>query len=244
MMRRTVLRKTEIAAETVKIMIISAGVGILFYNSYFGLVPGLIVSGFVVRKDIRRIKEKRRKEILLAFKSLIGAIDAALAAGYSLENAFLSAEHDMSLLYPQNSTISRELRMMKQKLLVRIPLQELLYEFGERNNLEEVKDFAVVIATVRKTGGNTVKIIRKTVENISLKIDVDQEIQVMVAAKQMEKRIMTVMPPLIIIYLRAANPDYMNPVYGNLPGILFMTVCLAMILIADAIGEKIIRIEV
>lgn len=242
--KKDALDKWDLIGESVKGIGIAAVVATLFYNALYGLIPGSIVGMLFIRKDIRRIKEKKRKELLIAFRSLIGALDSALAAGYSLENAFLSAEQDMRQLYSEKSLINIELKSMKQKLLIRIPLWRLFFELGEKNNLDEIKDFALVIETAQKTGGNTIKIIRRTVENISMKIDVDQEIQVMVAAKEMEKRVMTVMPPIIILYLRVANGNFMKPLYEGVASILFMTICLGLILVADAIGEKIVRIEV
>ena len=225
-------------------ILISFGIAILFFDSLFGLPAGILAAFFFARKELKRCRKKKQKNLLNGFRSLITAMDAALSGGYSLENAFLSAAEDMERLYPADSLLNRELTGVKQKAALRIPLHTLLYEVGERNGIEEIRDFALVIETIQKMGGNTRKIIQKTVQNISMKIDTNQEIQVMVAAKQMEKQVMTVMPALILLYLRITNGNYLESLYNNLSGHLFMTVCLFVMIAADWIGEKIIRIEV
>jgi tight adherence protein B len=220
------------------------GIAFLFYNAAYGILPGIAVGMFVFKKNKQRIREKRKNRMLLEFKGLAGAWDAALSAGYSMENAFLAAKRDMELLYASDREFLGELEQIKRKVEMRIPIDQAVYALGEKYGLEEVKDFAVVIQTAGRTGGNMIKIMRKTVENISMKIDTLQEIQVMVAAKKLEKNIMLVMPLLMILYLRIANRGYLDPLYGNVTGVLFMTVCLAFLLAADWLGERIVRIEV
>lgn len=45
------------------------------------------------------------------------------------------------------------------------------------------------------------------------------------------------MPFLIVWYVEAGNPGYFNMLYGNLPGIVLMTVCMGVYLLAYVLSE-------
>ena len=66
----------------------------------------------------------------------------------------------------------------------------------------------------------------------------------MTAAKQMEKRIMSVMPYFILLYVRAANPGYFDVLYNSFAGIVIATICLSVLWIADFWAERVTEIEV
>ena len=93
-------------------------------------------------------------------------------------------------------------------------------------------------------GGSLPDIIRKAAGCIEGKIDVEREIETNLSGKQLEQKIMTAMPAGIIFYMRAASPGYLDSMYGNLPGVLIMTGCLAGYLGAAVWGRRIVRIEV
>ena len=66
----------------------------------------------------------------------------------------------------------------------------------------------------------------------------------MMAAKKLEFRIMSAIPIAMICYLKMSFPSFMEVLYGNLMGIVIMTVCLLIYVIAFEFGKKIVEIEV
>ena len=83
-------------------------------------------------------------------------------------------------------------------------------EFAESTGLEEAKQFAVVIEIVRSTGGNMVEILKRTMQHLKYKMDTEEEIRVLLSGKLFEKNIMLSMPFFILLYLRLANPEYVE----------------------------------
>ena len=88
------------------------------------------------------------------------------------------------------------------------------------------------------------EIIRNVVHQMGDKIDVEREIQTVISAKKMELRIMTMIPLAMIVYLKICFPEFLRVLYGNVVGIVIMSVCLAIYLIAYEIGKRMVEIEV
>ncbi len=214
-------------------------VAYFFFNSIWGIIPGALIGVMTYRKIAGSWKEKERIKLLSDFGTLIETVAAALSSGMSLENAFIGAGKDLSSVYGKNEVIMKELTVIEKKLRMGLSLHGALYEFADKYDQEEIRDFAGVILSVRKTGGNVIKIIKKTSETITSRIELIEEMNVMVASKRLEQRIMTCMPFMIVVYLRISNPKYMLPLYGNIGGVIVMCAALAGVFLADYIGGKV-----
>ena len=71
----------------------------------------------------------------------------------------------------------------------------------------------------KKCGGNLIEITENTIEHLSQAIQTKEEIHTMIAAKQMEKKIMSVMPYFILLYVRISNPGYFDILYESFAGV-------------------------
>jgi|UPI0004857F6C tight adherence protein B len=211
----------------------------LFFDSMLGMIPAGFIGYLLYRKCIKAAEEKEKLELLSEFGTLINTVAASLSSGMSVENAFKGAGRDLDRVYDRNHIIMKELRIIEKKLETGEHLHDALYDMAERHEQEEIRDFAGVLATIERTGGNTIKIIKKTVETITGRIELREEIGVMVAGKKLEQRIMTCMPFVIVLYLRFSNAEYLEPLYGSVGGRLVMCIALAGIALADHLGSRI-----
>jgi tight adherence protein B len=96
----------------------------------------------------------------------------------------------------------------------------------------------------KKSGGNMTQIIGRTISVISEKMDVEKEIDVLISAKRMEARIMNLVPFFIIFYISLTSSGFFDPLYHNLFGIIFMTVCAGLYVTAYLMSERIVNINV
>ena len=117
-------------------------------------------------------------------------------------------------------------------------------QFAMRSGIEDIESFSEVLYTAKRTGGDIVKIIRSTSNAISDKLEVKREIKTMITAKQFEVTILKIIPFGIIIYLWLGSPGFLDPLYHNLFGILFMTVILILYTVINKIANTITSIEV
>ena len=138
----------------------------------------------------------------------------------------------------------KELSLVMKGLRNNVTLERLLTDLGERSGNPDVAEFAQVFAVAKRSGGNMTQMIGDTAEVIGERLSVENEIDVLLASKKMEAKIMEVVPFFIILYIGITSPGFFDPLYHNMTGILIMTGALALYLFAYLLSEKIIRVEV
>ncbi len=216
----------------------------LFYRQaavcFFGAVVG---SACYVRYRIKTKKEQEKWQLMVEFKEAMDSMVSALAAGYSMENAIMEAYHDMKLLHSEDTRMMRELWDIQQKISLHQPLDEVLSAFAAKSGVEDIITFAQIYATARKSGGNLVKVMKRTAQNISEKMEIQREIQTMIAGKKMEVTCMTAIPLFIILYLQICSPGFLDPLYEGFFGRIFMTGALFVYLGAAAWSRHLMKIE-
>lgn len=215
---------------------------------FYGKVTAVIfllpaVWGYLIKKKQEAAK-RRKKELAYQFKDGVLGISAALHAGYSMENSFYEALKDLAFLYPSDADICKEFMYIYRQLQRNRTVEELLIEFAERSQVEDIEEFAEVLVTVKRTGGNLLSIIENTTKHIGERIEMEREIETMVAGKRLEARIMTGVPLGILCYMRLFSPGFLDPLYGNVKGIAIMSVFLAAYLASILWAEKIVEISV
>lgn len=216
----------------------------LFYDSCKAAVL-ILPFAFIDYHNMReRKREEQKHRLTLQFKAMIEALVTSVNAGYSLEHAFQDAKKDLALLYNRQDFIFKELDAILSGLKMNIPLERLLKDFGERSDIDDINNFANVIMAAKRSGGNLIRIIQKTVNSIADKIAVEEEIKTLIAAKVLEEHIMMVMPYGIIFYLRVSNGEFLEVLYHNALGVMLMTLFLIMIYAADIWASKIMEIRV
>lgn len=171
-------------------------------------------------------------------------IEGNLLARYALENAFLDAGKEMKELHGEGGMMQTELEIINRKVCMNQPLEVVFEEFAKKSGIEEIENFSEVLSFAKRGGGNLVGIIQNTVRNISSKIRIEEEIQTMIAQKRLEQKVMNVMPVFLLFYLDIASPGYLDVLYHNILGVIFMTICLLGYLASILLSERMGRIEV
>lgn len=216
----------------------------LFYDSQAAAVV-LFPLGIIYLHEWREeLCRKKEMEFRGHFQNSIQILESLLKTGYSVENAVRETGKELKPLYPKQSRIRTEYERMGRELDMNLPAEQVLKGFANRVKQEDVENFVTVFAAAKRIGGDSIGILRETVRIISGRIDTEREIRTMVAAKALEFRIMCVIPLGMVLYMRMAFPEFLSVLYGSLPGVLMMSVCLGIYLYAYRMGSRIIRIEV
>lgn len=230
---------------------LAKGVGILSITSYlfYGtLFMSIFLSPFLyfyLRMQRQRARVRRQKKLRDEFKEAMISMVNALYAGYSLENSLVYVREELVRIHPdEEGLLVAELDYMIKKISVKIPIEKVFTDLAVRSGVEEIDLFASVIVITKRNGGNLIKIIQKTVEHLSKKLQVDSEIDILIAGKKLEKNIMCVMPYFVILYMNLTNGNYMSSMYGNIIGFLLMSFCLAFVLVAYYWADNLVKIGV
>ena len=176
-------------------------------------------------KAIGKEQEFRRQ-----FRDSIQTMAGALKAGYSVENAIRETNRDLIGMYDANTRIRKEYGQMN--------------EFAAEVKQEDVTNFITVYAAAKVSGGDSIAIIRDAARTIGEKIDTEREIQTMLAAKKLEFEIMSVIPFIMILYMKMTFGEFLSVLYGTWTGCIVMSICLVLYLGAYRFGRRILQIEI
>ncbi|MBQ9438054.1 MAG: type II secretion system F family protein [Lachnospiraceae bacterium] len=176
--------------------------------------------------------EKRDREAAAQFMELIQMVSANLNAGYSIENAFTASYSDMVMLFGKNAPMTKEILAMKRGLENNRGFEELLRGMASHYHIEDIQEFAEIFAIAKKSGGRLGEIISSSVEIMAEKMEADSEIQVLLASKKYEQKVMGAIPFFILFYVDFSSRGYFDKLYGNLFGIAVMTCCMAVYMVS------------
>jgi tight adherence protein B len=188
-------------------------------------------------------RQKRLHRLEGQFLTGMQAVSNALAAGYSVEYAFVAAEGEVKKT-GELELIAEEFSWIVRQLSFHQPLESLLEDLAFRSGLEDIGNFAELFAVAKKSGGDLIAIIRNTISSISQKEETRGEIRVCISSKKLEQKIMSLVPLLILAYVRLASPGFLDVMYHNVAGIAIMSGCLAVYAFAWFLGKRIAEIEV
>lgn len=211
----------------------------LFYRSV--ILSSILASVYGVA-NIKLCEKKNieewRWQMNLEFREVMSGLSSSLNAGYSVENAFMEAKSNLVLLYGEKSVMAKELDVINSKLMLNQPLEKVLMEFARYCKVEDINNFAEVFQTAKRTGGNLIEVSKSTADKISSKIETSREIRTMIAGKQMEGKIMTLIPLAIIVYFWISSPEFLDCLY-TLSGRPIMTALLVIYVVAYKWSERI-----
>jgi len=223
---------------------ILAAVSFCCYDSWWPFLAWPVLFFWYLNMKKREFAEKRRMELRLQFRDMVQAVSAALAAGYSAENAFVEAWKDLQLLYSAETDMVQELASIRRKLDANQTLEHCLLDFADRSGLEEAENFAEVFAVGKRSGGDLIEIMKDTARTISEAVETQRQVETVLASRRYEMKFMNLMPGVIVLYLRVESPGFLNSLYHNATGICVTSLCLGLYILAMYLGKRMLQIEV
>lgn len=215
-----------------------------FYRSWAAFacmaVPGVLYPLY----KRRALLKERKRQLTLQFKEGILVLSSFLNAGYSLENSFSMSVGELRLLYGSQAMITEEFSLVAAGVRMNRPPEAMLLDFGERSGLEDVEYFSQVLGAAKRSGGQMGEIISHTAGIIRDKIQVQEDIHTMVAARVFEQKLMNGLPVAMALYIDLTSPGFFNLMYTTWMGRTIMTVCLAVYVGAVILSQHFLDIQV
>ena len=235
-------RKQFIVAAIAGALLIYGAVYLFYHSAILSFLAAAL--GMIAPRYRRKSLLAQRKERLkLQFKEALFSLTSSLAAGRSLENAFLSTLDDLRLLYPDPRTeLLLEFQIVRFRLDNAEPLEYALRNFADRADIDEITQFVDALSACKRSGGDLLEVMKRTSVIIGEKLETEQEIAVMIAQKRFEGRIMMAVPFVFLAFLSLAAPDYMAPLYGGI-GYLLLTAALLLLLLCFWLMAKMMNIR-
>lgn len=239
----------QMSAKETLLAIIRGCILVLLFSYFFyhSAVAVFLLAPYVFYFCTKRKKElcsKRKQELCMQFREMIISLSGCLYAGYSVENAFREVYKDMWMLYGDNGLICVEIRHIITSLENNAVPEKLLLDLGKRSGVDDIRDFGEIFAIGKRSSGDLKEIIRSSANVIGEKIEIKRDIRTLVSAKVFEQKIMSAVPFGIMLYIGMTSKGFFDPLYHNAAGIVIMTGCLFVYVLAGHIAGKIIGIEV
>ncbi len=214
------------------------------YHSFFAVPLAVFIAGIYLYAKRKECRDSRKRMLHYHFKDFLAALHTDMMAGYSLENGVKAATADLVRLYGEDDVLCRELIHMTEQMEYQIPVEQMFRDLGKRSHVEDIQSFSEVLVIAKRTGGNMGHILQSTWNNMSEKIETGKEIDAMIASRKYELMIMSCMPAGIVLYMRLTFSGFMEKLYGNTVGVIFMTICLLLYGAAFLLGRKLTQIDV
>lgn len=240
---------------------VGAAVGYLFYgglakdefgeattmtwmlNIVISSIVGLVAGFMFLPMRTEQIIKKKQNDLKLQFRELLDALSTSLGSGKNIMDSFKSAYDDLSIIYSQESAIIKELLIILDGMANNVDIEKSLMDFGVRSGIEDIESFANVFETCYRKGGNIKDVIKNTQQIITEKMEVEMEIQTVVAASTNEQTIMTILPIALIAIIKMMSPEFAGN-FTTPVGIIATTVAIIMFVVAHFVGKAVLAIKI
>lgn len=223
------------------------GVGAVVVYVFFRTIIFSIVAGVLLALKAPAVyntykKNSRLKNLRLQFKDLLESLTSSYSTGKNTPDAFADAQNDMISIYGEEADIVRELQIICAGLTNNLNIEQLLLDFAKRSELDDVMSFANVFEVCNRQGSDLKRIVSDTRNIINDKIEIEMEIETMLAGNKNELNIMMVMPLVIILSLSTMGT---TTIVVNTPvNVIIKLICLGIFGLAYYMGRKIVDIKV
>lgn len=217
----------------------------LFYHSIIvSLVSGGLIY-FIMPYVKGYMAQKRMDALNMQFKDMLYSLSASVAAGRQMEEALIEAEENLTSIYKPTEPIMKELKHMRISILENKESDKpLLKDFAARSKCEDINDFVQVYVTCRNMGGDIEKMIEKTAEVLTQKMTIERDIKVLTSQKKIEGRLISAMPPAMLLALNVFSYSYISVLYETVAGRIIMTASLAVTAYGVYLMERMSQIKI
>ena len=219
-----------------------AAVGsVMFGNIIAGIVLSVLLLPYVLLRSSRMLCRRRKAKLEEEFCTYMQLAASAMAGGTAFDNVF--GEVADTVDNGKKDLLCKEFRAMDRSVKMHFDSIEVFRSFAERTGSSGIKSLAVALGQTMTAGGDTVALIRGSINAMRLKQDTEREVRRIVALPRLNHRIMTAMPFAFALLLKWMSPEFTECLY-QWPGRLAMIAAVGITAVAWVLGERIGRMEV
>lgn len=255
------MSKLEKIAYFILAFVVGVAVGYLFYggigkdefgnptttthvfNVFFTGGIGLIAGMKFIPIRTKQIIMKRKRKLNMQFRDMLEALNTSLGAGKNVPDSFLTVYDDMKLQYEEDANILDELQIILSGMANNVNIEDLLADFGERSDIDDIISFANVFKICYRKGGNIKDTISATHEILSDKMEISEEIETIITANKTEQNIMIMMPIALIGIIKVMSPEFAAN-FTSAAGIASTTIAVVLFIVARFVGKAVLDIKI
>jgi len=208
----------------IRVSFVSALIGILF-----SVLPIVF---------LRRMKQKRIEKFQHQFPEGLDLVARALKAGHAFTNGLrLAADQFADPLGPEFDETLDEINFG-----VSVPVA--LKNMARRIDCEEIKYFVIAVIIQRETGGNLAELLESLSKLIREKFKLQGKVRILSAESKLSAIILSLLPFVIVAYVRIVAPAYLKPLYTEPVGRLMIGIGAVLLFFGIIFMKKMSNIKV
>lgn len=241
--------------------VVGAAVGYLFYGGIgkdeFGrattttivlniTIPMIVgtAAGFIfLSSKNKSIVAKQKIDLGRQFRDMLEALTTSLGAGKNVNDSFFAVYEDLKIQYEEDAFILKELEVIIAGIHNNIAIEEILEDFGNRSDNDDIMSFSNVFRIAYRKGGNIKDIIRNTHNILSEKMEISEDIETLMTSNKTEQNIMIIMPILLIGLIKAMSPEFAHN-FVTPSGIASTTISIIIFVVAYFVGKSVLNIRI
>jgi tight adherence protein B len=216
---------------------------ILFFDRWWVAFVLLPISMFIVRQDQKTRLKHKHTQYLINFRHLLQLLSQAMSAGQSAEKAMHNAVVELKNPSQTADEFQNDVEKLSVSMRNGISIEQVFMQLAKKYPIDEIRMFADLFQSAKRTSGNVPRVMRTIQQMISEKIDVKLEIDIMVAQKKLESRLLFIIPIVLLAILKWTSAEYLLPLYESFIGYMIMSIALLLTLIAYAVSKRILKFE-
>ena len=200
-----------------------------------GAAVAIFIPPIYLRSQRRRYISAFNFQLIEATSTMASAIRAGMSVPQAIEQV--------------SRKVPAPAQQEFQKLSREVNLLGVSIEEGLQNALQRLPsdDLAVVIATLmiqRQSGGNLVDALSQLSDIMRSRAQLRDEVNTMTAEVRYSAYIVTLMPVIIVFFLRNIAPDLVNPLFESVIGWIILSIFVAVQIVAFLFIRRIADVRV
>jgi len=206
-------------------------------NNFLAVIMTLLLAGTPFFYLFLK-KKKRMAKFQSQLPEALELIARSLKAGHAFPSSMKMAADEF------DDPLGTEFEETINEINFGVNVPDALKNLANRIDCPDLKFFVIAVILQRETGGNLAEIIESLAYLIRERFKLYGKIRTLAAEGKISAIILSVMPFLILIYLRFANPSYINILFSDPAGRIMAGIAAFIMLIGILVMKKMINIKV
>ena len=212
---------------------------LLITNANLVLVLAALILAVLAPLLYLSFKQGRRKKSFLAqLPDVLQLMSGSLSSGYSLPQSV------DAVVRQGNQPVAEEFNKALVEARLGAPIEDSLEDVATRMQSIDFHWVVMAVRIQRDVGGNLSEILSTVSATLRERERLRRQVQVLSAEGRLSAWILGGLPPVFALYLLAAQPEYLTPLFTEALGLLMVGVMVVLMAVGTLWLRKVVRVEV
>jgi tight adherence protein B len=207
-------------------------------HSPIGLVLGAVLGWVGARVFIRTRISRRASAFVDQLPDTLQLVAGSLRSGFSLNQALAGVVREGT--EPTASEFARALAEVR----LGSDLEDAIDGAADRMRCEDLRWVVMAVRISREVGGNLAEVLNNTVSTMRERAQLRGQVRALSAEGRVSAKVLIALPFLLVAFLLAFRPGYLDPLFNTAAGIAMLTAGSTLLLLGWFWLSRLVKIEV